>query len=323
MPGRLAGAARAAGRGARWLGGLVSAVFRRVFAHNLTGRASQYAYSAFLATVPFLFVLVATVGLVASENVYDDLIRDFEEQIPDSFEGLIEAALTAATENSRTAAIALAAGLVGGLIVVSNVMVTLMGALDLAYGVRHRPWLKGRIVAFALAAAESVLALLTTLALVGGPRLVEATAELVGVDGGSVVRAAQRAVFVVGLLALVVLTLVLYRFGPNTRVHRVSEILPGALVAVLAWVGTTRLFRLFVENFDQYSNVYGALATVVVYLWYLYVSGMTLLVGAELNGELAHRRAVRDALRAQTPAAPPAAPLDTAETTRPLARPGP
>jgi hypothetical protein len=84
---------------------------------------------------------------------------------------------------------------------------------------------------------------------------------------------------------------------------------------VAAWIGTTRLFRLFVDNFDQYQNVYGTLASVVVYLWYLYMSGIVLLVGAELNGELAKRRAVRDAMRTRGEAPPPlpAAPV-TAET---------
>lgn len=303
-------------RAARWFGGLSAAVFKRVFAHNVTGHASQFAYNAFLATVPFFFVLVATVGLVASDTFYDDLIRDFGAEIPDTIENVLEPALRQATGNTRTAVIALIIGVIAGLYVVSNVMVTLMGALDNAYGVRHRPWLRGRIVALALSAGESVLAMLTTAALVGGADLVQGTAEVVGLDGDSAfVDFAKQSVFLFGLVAVVFLTLILYRFGPNTRVHRFTEILPGALVAVAAWIGTTRLFRLFVDNFDQYQNVYGTLASVVVYLWYLYMSGIVLLVGAELNGELAKRRAVREAMRTRGEApSPRPAGVPTAET---------
>lgn len=287
-------------RAARWFGGLVAAVFRRVFAHNVTGHASQFAYNAFLATIPFFFVLVAVVGLVADQGFYDDLITKFGTEIPDRIEQILEPALEQATGNTRTAIIALVVGVIAGLYVVSNVMVTLMGALDNAYGVRHRPWLRGRIVAFGLAGGESVLAIITTVALVGGADFIDGAAKFIGVDADSaLVDFAKQSVFLFGLGAVVFLTLILYRFGPNTKVHRFMEILPGALVAVGAWLGTSRLFRLFVDNFDQYSNVYGTLASVVVYLWYLYMSGMILLLGAELNGELAKRRAVRDAFKAR------------------------
>jgi membrane protein len=285
-------------RAGRWFGGLTAAVFKRVFAHNVTGHASQFAYNAFLATVPFLFVLVAVVGLAGSENFYDDLIANFGNEIPDSIEGVLEPALRQATGNARTSIIALVIGVIAGLYVVSNVMVTLMGALDNAYGVRHRPWLRGRIVAFALAGGMSVLAIITTVALVGGADFIDGAAKFVGIDSdNAIVEFAKQSIFLFGLGALVFLTLILYRFGPNTKVHRFTEILPGALVAVGAWLGTSRLFRLFVDNFGEYQNVYGFLATFVVYLWYLYMSGIVLLLGAELNGELAKRRAVRDALK--------------------------
>src|SRR5690242_9610293 len=100
--------ARAVGRGVTWFGRLAAAVFKRVFAHNVTGRASQFAYNAFLATVPFFFVLVAIVGLVASPGFYDDLIADFGQEIPDSFEKLLQHAFETATGNTGTALIALA-----------------------------------------------------------------------------------------------------------------------------------------------------------------------------------------------------------------------
>lgn len=304
-------------RGLHWLGVLVAAVFRRVFAHNVTGRSSQFAYSAFLATVPFFFVIVSTVGLIAGPGFYDDLINEFSDEIPNSFESLLQTTFDTAAKNTRVAVIGLVIGLITGIIVVSNVMVTLMGALDNAYGVRHRPWVRGRLIALGLSSAESLLAVLTTAALVGGPDLVRGLAELIGVDGGPVLRVAQRGVFILGLVSLVFLTLILYRYGPNTRVHRFQEILPGAVFAVGAWIGTTRIFRLFVDNFDAYNNVYGGLASIVVYLWYLYMTGIVLLVGAELNGELAKRRAVREAM-AHRHAPPPDHGRDGAATA-PLA----
>jgi membrane protein len=318
--------AQAPARAGRWFGGLTAAVFRRVFSHNVTGHASQFAYNAFLATIPFFFVLVAIVGLVASDTFYDNLIADFGAEIPDVMERVLEPALREASSNARTSIIALVIGVIAGLYVVSNVMVTLMGALDNAYGVRHRPWLRGRIVAFGLAGGMSVLAIITTVALVGGADFIDGAAKFLGVDTDSaLVDAAKQSVFLFGLGALVFLTLILYRFGPNTKVHRFMAILPGALVAVGAWLGTSRLFRLFVDNFDEYQNVYGFLAIFVVYLWYLYMSGIVLLVGAELNGELAKRRSVRDALHTREAliAGPPTAEAEVVDAPTVEAAPPP
>jgi membrane protein len=293
--GRLVGAAKAPFR-------LVRDTFHRVIAHNATGAASQFAYNAVLATVPFLFVLVSAFGIAGSAGTYDRLIGTFGNAIPPALQELLRSSVKSATRNSNNAAIFLAIGVVAAIYVTSNVISTLMSALDKAYGVPSRPWFRGKMVAIGFAAATSVLVAVTTLALVVGPRLIDAVADYVGLSG-TARDLAKDSVFPIGVAALVAFTLLLYRYGTNGLRPRLPTILPGALVAVGGWLGMTQAFRAYVDHFS-YGTVYGSLATVVVYLLFLYLTGLMLLIGAEVNGELASRRAAR---RAGQEPLPPAA----------------
>jgi membrane protein len=214
---------------------------------------------------------------------------------------VLKSAVKSATRNTDNAAIFLALGVVAAIYVTSNVISTLMGALDEAYGVPHRPWFRGKLVSIGFAAATSVLVALTTLLLVVGPRLINAVADYVGLSG-TARDLAQDSVFPIGVAALVLFTLLLYRFGPNVASKgrpRLPTMLPGALIAVGGWLGMTQAFKAYVDHFS-YQTIYGGLATVIVYLIFLYFTGLILLIGAEVNGELAGRRAAGRAAAADS-----------------------
>jgi membrane protein len=253
----------------------------------VTSQASLFAYNAFLATIPFLFVLVAITGLVASPATYNRVIASYGNAVPEDLRRLLQSSLRQATHGSTTLYF-LVIGVLGGLYVASNAIGALMTGLDRAYDVPHRPWLRGKIVALGFAAAASVLAAASALAVLAGPRLLEELLRLMGADRDAG-RIAARSVGWFALAALVLFVILLNRFGPNVR-FRLTAILPGALVAAAGWVGAIRLFRLYVDNFGSYNKVYGSLGAVVVYLTFLYLTGLVLFIGAEINGELAERR---------------------------------
>ena len=61
------------------------------------------------------------------------------------------------------------------------------------------------------------------------------------------------------------------------------------------WLGATRLFALYIENFDEYRTVYGALAAAAIYLIFLFLTCVALLIGAEVNEQIYSMRAARRA----------------------------
>ena len=272
-------------RVAVWFVDVVLGTTRRSIADDITGVASQFAYNAFLATVPFLFVLVSIIGLVSDADAFDEFLSpDANNAIPVDLRRLLRSSLKSATENTGQAATFLIIGLVGALYVSANVMGALVGGLDRVRGVPHRRWVRGKLAALVIAIATSVLVVATTGALIGGSRLVESVAE--AIFGKGAPNVAGRLLYLIGTMSLLVFTVAVYHFGPNAARRRLLAAVPGALVGVGLWVGVTRLFAIYIENFDSYKTVYGALATPAVYLVFLFLTCVSLLIGAEVNEQI-------------------------------------
>jgi membrane protein len=285
-----------------WLAELVAGTVRRCVRDDITQVASQFAYNAFLATVPFMFVLVSIIGLVAEPDTFDEFLADdADNAIPIELRQILRSALRSATNNTGQAVLFLAIGLLTSLYVSANVMGSLVGGLDRVRSVRHRPWTRGKLVALVIAIATSVLVVATTLALVGGSRLVESVAE--ELFGRGAPNVAGRFLYLIGTASLLIFTLAVYHFGPNAPRRRILHDLLGAVVGVGLWLGVTRLFALYVENFDSYKTVYGALAGAAIYLIFLFLTCMSLLIGAEVNEQLHDMRRRKRASRDEPEAA--------------------
>ena len=86
------------------------------------------------------------------------------------------------------------------------------------------------------------------------------------------------------LLVVLAIDLVYY-FAPNADAEWVW-ITPGSLLATSLWLLASFGFKVYVQNFSNYTAVYGAIGSVIVLMLWFYMSGLALLVGAELNAEI-------------------------------------
>jgi membrane protein len=86
---------------------------------------------------------------------------------------------------------------------------------------------------------------------------------------------------------------VLFRFGPCRREAKWKWVTPGAIVAAVLWLVGSALFSLYVSKVGSYDKTYGPLGAVVVFLMWLYISALSVLLGAEFNSEL-ERQTKRD-----------------------------
>jgi membrane protein len=84
----------------------------------------------------------------------------------------------------------------------------------------------------------------------------------------------------------------LYWAAPNVKQPGFRWLTPGGLIAVLIWIAISLLFAFYVANFSSYNKTYGALAGVVVFLVWLWISNIAVLLGAELNAELERGRRI-------------------------------
>jgi len=89
----------------------------------------------------------------------------------------------------------------------------------------------------------------------------------------------------VAALAMMTMVACMYYFLPNVK-QKWRFITPGSTVAVLAWILASLGFRLYVTHFNSYAKTYGALGTVVILLVWLYLSGLMIIMGGEINAIL-------------------------------------
>jgi membrane protein len=178
-----------------------------------------------------------------------------------------------------------AAGLVSlGLLLFngSNFFVTLESVFDLAYHVPERDLIRQRLVSFAALFVLTGLVLLATGAAAAGGVFGEAVASAFPRLGAVVDAGLATAVSVAALVANFVL---MYWALPNTRVS-LRQALPGGLVASALFLAVLRLFPLYVALFGQGFSVYAAFGTVLLFMFWLYIVGVVLVGGAELNAFL-------------------------------------
>jgi membrane protein len=161
-----------------------------------------------------------------------------------------------------------------------------------------RGFLRQRAVAVQMVVALTVAFLLIFGLLVLGPVMSNWIGGALDIEGvmGWLWWVAQWPVLLFGLL--VVFATVLY-LGPNVDHPRWRFVTPGSLFAVFVWLAASGLFAVYTSMFDSYNKAWGSLAAVIVMLTWLWVTGIALLLGAEINAEAERSRELRQGLHAE------------------------
>jgi membrane protein len=92
---------------------------------------------------------------------------------------------------------------------------------------------------------------------------------------------------------------VLYYAGPNVVQPKFRWISVGAVIAIVTWIVASLLFGLYVASFASYNKTYGALAGVIVFLLWLWITNLALLFGAEVDSELERGRQLQAGIAAE------------------------
>ena len=260
--------------------------------------ASSIAYYALLSLFPFFLLALSLVALVTdSQSDRDALLGFVFRYFPRQFD-FVEVQLAAL----QRAQVRL--GVAGSVLMVwaaMGVFGAVTSAVNHAWGVEKQPsYFKHKLISFVMLVVAGLLLLIGLLAvsamnvaearwfagvISGNPRLV--------VLQGIAVRWATMVlfIFVVGLV---------FYFVPNAKV-RFRDVWVGAVLTGLLWRGALALFSFYVRDLSRFSMLHGSIATVIVFLLWIYVSAVILLYGVEVTAAYARLRRHRaDSL----PAAP-------------------
>jgi membrane protein len=255
--------------------------FKAFLDDDAMGLSAQIAFSSLLAFFPAVVFLV---GLLDLAGAYDAL-RDFLAPVApgavlDTIDRLQRDTSTA------TSVLAFVVGAAGATWAASGAMNAVIKAVNRAYGLDEtRPFWLTRLLALALVGLMGlVLAGLVLLILFGGP-LGTAIAERAEL-GDAFERLWSIARWPIAFVAILLFFAITYGLAPSERPSSWRRIAPGALVGSVLWLVLSGLFGLYTSYSDSYSRTYGALASGIVLLLWLYYSAFALLFGAELNAEL-------------------------------------
>jgi membrane protein len=272
---------------------ILKRAFKRANADHVTNLAAALAYYAFLAIPSVLLIAAGVFSLVAGPHAVTTIVDKLGSIIPSQAQTLLEGSLRRMTQRQATGATI--AGIGGALALWSlgGAMQNLMWALNIAYDRDEtRGFVKRRLTAFVMVFFVLLGFALSFGVLVLGPHLSTWIGDAVGAK--SVVHivwwAAEWPLLVLGLLAAFAGILYL---GPNVEHPRWRFLSFGSVVAVVVWLIASGAFAFYVSRFGSYNKAWGALSAVVVMLTWLWLSGVALLLGAEINAEAERSRELR------------------------------
>jgi membrane protein len=256
------------------------------------------AFYFLLGLFPALLFLVALLGYLP-EDLFPALLAELSTIAPAELIALIRGQLNQITAGEAGGL--LTVGIIGAVWSSSVAMVAIIDALNRAYDIDEwRPWWKRRLLAVVLTVASAVFILLSFALVLVGPNAVAFVAQWLRLEPAVViVWAILRWPLLVGCIVFGID--LVYHFAPNRRAIW-TWLTPGALFATVLWVAISFGFKYYVANFGDYTATYGAIGGAIVTMLWFYLSGLAILIGAEVNGVIEHAR--RDAALAEAPPGP-------------------
>jgi membrane protein len=273
--------------------GTLKRTFKEFKDDNLTDWAAALTYYAVLALFPAVIALVSILGLVIDKATITRVLTDTVSQLgPSSAVDTFKGPINQVTGNQSTAGIMLIVGLATALWSASGYIGAFMRASNAIYERQEgRGFFKLRPVQLLVTLILVLMAALVVLALVVSGPLAQSIGSAIGV-GSMAVTVFNIAKWPAMLIAVMVMLAILYYAAPNAKQPSFKWISPGSVLAVVIWVLASAAFAVYVATFASYNKTYGALAGVVVFLVWLWLTNLAILFGAELNAEAERSREI-------------------------------
>ncbi|NGN63129.1 YihY/virulence factor BrkB family protein [Streptomyces sp. A7024] len=283
---------------------------------DLPDRAATLTYYGVLSLFPALLVMVSMLGVIG-ESATREVLDNLRHLAPGAVRDLLTDAVRELDDRGGTSGVVAIVGLVVAIwsasAYVGAFIRTANAVFDLPEG---RPVWKLTPLRLGLTVALMVLMGLSALIVVFTGPLARRAGDALGI-GDQAVAAWDLVKWPVLLLLVILMIGLLFWRAPNVRGRGFHWLSPGSVLAVLLWLLASGGFALYVAGFGSYNKTYGTLAGVIIFLTWLWLSNLAILLGLELDAELARQHAIQEGLPEETE--PYVEPRDTRKWPHPEA----
>ncbi|MFB3813718.1 MAG: YihY/virulence factor BrkB family protein [Terriglobales bacterium] len=252
-----------------------------VMNNHIMNMAAGLSYYFVLSLFPLLVLAAAVLAYLPIPNLFENILNAMAHVVPAESMGLVRRVVaTVVTPRGGL----LTFGIIGTLWTASSGFAGLIEALNVAYNVPEtRPIWRTRLLALQLMFVAGALLVAALVLQIAGPLVVGWLKERTGFT--PLVQALPVVQWVLSVAFTIIGVESLFFWAPNVR-QRFKATLPGAVIGVGFFIGSSYVLGLYFQNYANFNKTYGTLGAAIALLVWLYYSWFAILVGAEINSEL-------------------------------------
>lgn len=266
--------------------------FKQFKHDDITDRAAALTYFGVLALFPAMLVLVSVLGLLGKSTT-NSLLNNLGSIAPGGVKSFLTTVIHQVQGKAGVAGLAGIIGLVLALYSASGYVAAFMRASNAIYEIDEgRPiWKTLPVRILTTLALVILLVLALVMVVVTGP-IASQVGKAFGI-GSTATTVWDIAKWPVLLVVVSVIFSILYKATPNVKQPKFKWVTPGGAIAVIVWVLASAVFAVYVAFSGSYNKTYGSLATVIVFLVWLWITNIAILLGAEFNAETQRERLIQ------------------------------
>ena len=250
---------------------------------------AQLAYYMVLSFIPFLMFLMTLVGF--SHLNSDAVLNLLSNVMPTEAFNLIQSTVIEIVDREQTGLLWISIAL--AIWVSSSGFKAVIKGLNKAYGVKEtRSYIKLKLISMIYTILLALIVIATLFLFVFG--------DVIGDFFIKVLEHPEFIYYIWNMLRYVVVILImilffmfLYNATPCVRLGWL-EVIPGAVITTLGWISISYIFAYYVNNFSNYSSLYGSLGAVFMFMTWMFITSMILILGGEINAVLAEKNRLKD-----------------------------
>lgn len=262
---------------------------KKIGEDDIFALGAQLAYYMILSFIPFLMFLMTLIGFSHLNSDY--VLHLLSNVMPTAAYDLIQSTVVEVVEGEQTGLLWISIGL--SVWVSSSGFKAVIKGLNKAYGVKEtRSYIRLKLTAIIYTIFLALLVVATLFLFVFG--------DVIGDFFLKVFEHPEILYFMWNILRYIIVIFImilffmfLYNATPCVRLGWL-EVLPGASITTLGWISISYIFAYYVNNFSNYSRLYGSLGAVFMFMTWMFITSLILILGGEINAVLAEKSKINE-----------------------------